>query len=483
MSTKKGYKGIETRSIDYVPPNERYGHPSNQFTLWYGVELNAMVLGTGAYLPLLGFNMAWSIVAIIGGLLIGGIFFAFHSAQGPHLGIPQMIQSRAQFGVIGAILPLILACIIFAGYYTSTLNYGAEAIATPFHIPKMSGLLIAAIGTVIICVYGYELIHKAQKVASVLGTIVFAALTYSLFKNPLPPEQWSLAPMDLGTFLLGMSVFITFLVIGAPYVADYSRYLPENTSIKSSFLYTYGGAVIGTGWVGCIGAYISILRPDLSDNVTGITLSYWPLGLTPLVFGIFLLTAVCSCTVSMYGTFMAVVTTLAPFTSVKGSKKSKILIMSCVAILGVTLNTYFTNMVVAWATLLTILLYFMIPWTSINLVDYYFVRKGNYSLPDIFDVNGIYGRVNKSAMITYFTTIIIQIPFMYTTVFEGPLAVYMNGADLAWLVGGVLSAVMFYVLNLDLAKAHSWKDSGMKVNHDEFVAEMEKRGLGMTGKK
>ena len=30
--------------------------------------------------------------------LIGTLFMAFHASQGPQLGLPQMIQSRGQFG-------------------------------------------------------------------------------------------------------------------------------------------------------------------------------------------------------------------------------------------------------------------------------------------------------------------------------------------------------------------------------------------------
>jgi NCS1 family nucleobase:cation symporter-1 len=37
------------------------------------------------------------------GSVIGALFMAFHSAQGPKLGLPQMIQSRPQFGYYGSL--------------------------------------------------------------------------------------------------------------------------------------------------------------------------------------------------------------------------------------------------------------------------------------------------------------------------------------------------------------------------------------------
>ena len=38
------------------------------------------------------------------------------------------------------------------------------------------------------------------------------------------------------------------------------------------------------------------------------------------------------------------------------------------------------------------MLYLFIPWTAVNLVDYYVVRRGHYAIAEIFNPHGIYGR-------------------------------------------------------------------------------------------
>jgi hypothetical protein len=50
------------------------------------------------------------------GAVIGTLFMAFHSAQGPKLGLPQMIQSRPQFGYVGALLVWAFAYLQYAGF-------------------------------------------------------------------------------------------------------------------------------------------------------------------------------------------------------------------------------------------------------------------------------------------------------------------------------------------------------------------------------
>jgi len=62
------------------------------------MQVTALIIGALGVLA--GLNVFWGIAAALLGSAIGTIFMAAHSAQGPQLGIPQMIQSRAQFGVL-----------------------------------------------------------------------------------------------------------------------------------------------------------------------------------------------------------------------------------------------------------------------------------------------------------------------------------------------------------------------------------------------
>ena len=65
-------------------------------------------------------NGLWTSVAGIAGILFGAMFMAAHAAQGPTLGLPQMIQSRAQFGYTGVIVPLVATTLTFVGFNVVT---------------------------------------------------------------------------------------------------------------------------------------------------------------------------------------------------------------------------------------------------------------------------------------------------------------------------------------------------------------------------
>jgi len=65
-------------------------------------------------------------LAVLFGCAFGTFFMAFHSTQGPQLGLPQMIQSRPQFGYVGALLVWGLALIAYIGFNASTRSCGAD---------------------------------------------------------------------------------------------------------------------------------------------------------------------------------------------------------------------------------------------------------------------------------------------------------------------------------------------------------------------
>ena len=112
--------GIELRSIDYVPERERHGHVRHLGAIWFVANIGLTSMATGVTALSLGAGLSWTIIATIIGSLFGTFFMAFHSAQGPQLGLPQLVQSRPQFGYRGAAVTVwVFALINYLAYNTS----------------------------------------------------------------------------------------------------------------------------------------------------------------------------------------------------------------------------------------------------------------------------------------------------------------------------------------------------------------------------
>src|SRR5271170_3484951 len=107
---------IERHSIDYVRSGERHGRVRDQGVFWFTANFSFMSISVGFVGPAMGLSLGWTIVAATLGLIVGTLFVAFHATQGPIMGLPQMIQSRAQFGYRGVVVPLSATLVNFIGF-------------------------------------------------------------------------------------------------------------------------------------------------------------------------------------------------------------------------------------------------------------------------------------------------------------------------------------------------------------------------------
>lgn len=191
---------VEQRTIDIIPHDERHGRPRDLFTIWFGSNILPLTIVTGALGPAaFGLDFWWSIIAIVVGNLGGGLFMALHSVQGPKLGVPQMIQSRGQFGSIGAVLVVLVAVIMYVGFFASNLYLSGEAInaAIPSVSTNTGQVLSALIGFAIV-VFGYKMIHGLNKIATiVLGIAMIVGILWIPISG-VPADFFTRGSFDMG---------------------------------------------------------------------------------------------------------------------------------------------------------------------------------------------------------------------------------------------------------------------------------------------
>ncbi|WDL99084.1 purine-cytosine permease family protein [Alicyclobacillus sp. ALC3] len=438
---------VEKRSIDFIPDEERHGKPSSLFNIWFSGNMQLTPVMTGAALLALGLNVFWAVVVVIVGNIIGGLFMATHSAQGPKLGIPQMIQSRAQFGVIGAILPLILVMVMYIGsvYYSGLL--GAQAIHSALHgVPVWLAMIVLNGITLIVTTYGYDVIHAVEKYFAVIFALFFLFITVEAFRMPFPAHSWSPSGLKFGPFMMAMSICVSWLLTYAPYVADYSRYLPRNTSTKATFGWTYAGGVLGTAWPMLVGVLLIATAAKFGQDPTGVLAKMVGPSIAPILYFVIVLGILGVNVLNLYCAFMATVTTIEPFTKLKVTPTKRLVLLAIIDAVATWIGIQGQgSLITIIGDFMLMLQYIMVPWSAINLVDFYLLRKGNYSIKDIFDLNGRYGRFNWTAIGAYLLTIAAQIPFVNIAgIYEGPISTALGHADVAWIIALLLPSTIYY---------------------------------------
>jgi NCS1 family nucleobase:cation symporter-1 len=446
-------QSVEQRTVEFIPPSERHGKVSSLLTVWFSANMNMTSVVAGMLPVIFGLDIKWAIIAILVGNLVGTVFMAYHSAQGPKLGIPQMIQSRAQFGFFGAIVPLLLVVLMYIGFFSLGAVLGGGAVASLIHVPTNLGIVIMNVICLAAVIFGYDLVHKLEKYAAYVFTAVFAAITIKLLTMGGPgPQEYTIT---VATFLLGVSIPATWQIAYAPYVADYSRYLPESTSTSKSFWYTYIGSFVGASWCMILGALATWIAGDAATgNASGYFGGLLGGGFRWLILLTIMLGILGINTLNLYGPFMVSMTVLTSFKTFKarGSILRFVITTACCVIGTVVAIVIKNNLAASFENFLIFILYLLVPWTAINLVDFYLVRKGRYSIPDIFNPKGMYLRANLRTLLIYGITLAIEIPFMSLVFYTGPIAPKLGGTDIAWIVGLIVPAILYYVLTPDLRR-------------------------------
>src|ERR1700683_2637795 len=152
---------LELRTIEPIPLDQRHGTARDLFPVWFVSNLMLLTIVTGGLaVTVFALPFAWAAAALIVGNLVGAVFMALHAAQGPRLGVPQMIQTRGQFGSLGSLLVVGIVLIMYVGFLASNLVLGGEAIAniTP-GLTDTPGIVFVAVVGVIGAIFGHDLIH------------------------------------------------------------------------------------------------------------------------------------------------------------------------------------------------------------------------------------------------------------------------------------------------------------------------------------
>src|SRR5580658_6140490 len=202
---------LERHGIDYIPPNERHGKPYTLFTFWAASNVQILAVSVGVLAVVaFGLSLPWAIFSIIVGNALGGLYMALHSVQGPRLGLPQMMQSRAQFGMNGTALPNLIVVLMYIGYFTSSAILGGQAVASLLHVTTAEGIIIVNAFVLLITAFGYDMFHLYNRVLTYVSTLAFVAILIKLCT--LLPAHTPAGDNSAGNILLAISVFVAWQV-------------------------------------------------------------------------------------------------------------------------------------------------------------------------------------------------------------------------------------------------------------------------------
>lgn len=396
----------ELNDINFIGESERRGKASDLFWPWAGANVSLLALSYGAFF--LGFGISFwqatiaAVIGTVGSFTLVGV----SSLAGKRSSAPTMTLSRAAFGVKGNAVPGLLSYLVFVGWETVLVSLATLATGTVLeratsldrNISLILGFLIAASLTIFGGVLGHSVIMKLQR--WITGITVVATVAYLVLT--LDEVNWdAVFAIKAGTTagLIGAIIFaITGIGLGwVNSAADYSRYLPRDTSGRAVFSWTVFGASTVPIVLVIYGSALSGSSKELSDAI-----AMDPIGalteLLPTWFLIpFALVAILGLVggaiLDLYSSGLTLISI-----GVKVKRPVAAAIDGTIMLFGTIYIVWFaTDFFAPFQGFLITLGVPVAVWSAIFVADVV-LRKRDYAEADLFIETGRYGRVNPVAI-------------------------------------------------------------------------------------
>ncbi len=410
---------VEPYGVEKVPDPERHGTAKSQFTLWLGSNLTIADFALGFFPISLGLSWGWTILALVVGNLLGAWALGAASAMGPEAGLPQLMISRLVFGSFGGRLPALLNYVSTIGWFSVNNILGSFGLQVLFpHLPfwLASGLLVIVQGC--LAIFGHNLIHVYERLMSVVLGVLFLIVSIILltehrlgtYHSTIHGEPW--AP-----FALVVAAALSYLGSWAPYAADYSRYLPSNTRPQSVRRWSFWGGFLASLWLELVGAGVAMVAGASANPIAALHQVSGAFGVLAVVA--IILGGTAADALNLYSNALA-----AGALNIRWPRWTLAVIASLIGLalswLGSgSFESYYDNF-------LLLLGYWLTPWLGVMVVAWY-RRRQNPLTPR--------PGVVWPALVSFLIGFLISIPFMSSTLYTGPIAQSLHGADLTFYVG------------------------------------------------
>jgi nucleobase:cation symporter-1, NCS1 family len=444
---RSGDLALESQGMSPIPADARYGSVYRMFTVWFtpNMELSGVFAGTLAALLGLGF---WpGLLAIILGTVIGSVPVALLCAWGPQTGTAQVPLARLPFGKT-IVLPAAVQWLSSIAWDALVGLFGGEAAALLLGIPFWAGAALVLATEGLVSVYGYEFVHRLQSWGSTILIILFVLLTVRIF------QHHTMLPVDkvhgealVGAFVLMTTIALSQGISWATYASDYSRYLESSSSRSAIFWLTLGGLTASYVWVETIGlGAASVLGNQTVAGVRSLmgggTLGV--LALIAVAFG-----AVTSNSMNDYTGSLAF--------QALGVRLRRPVTAALVAVLAFAaiLWMHAADTAGRFENILLFVGYWIAPFCAIVMIDWH-DHKDRYE-PSLLRAALSFRdlRAGWPALAAFVLAFAAMVPFMNTSIIEGPVAATLHGADIAFYVGFLTAGSLYYWLRPERSGAES----------------------------
>ncbi len=444
-SAQASSTAIETNDILPIPSGERHGKPWHLFTVWSSPNLEFATIFIGALAVFAGLNVWQAILAVALGNALAAVTHGWFSSWGPRHGVPQMVLGRTAFGLRGNAIPATTSTLVAGiGWFAVNTTSGAFALTSLTNLPVAVSVTIIILVQVVAAFIGHNFIQKFERYAFFYLAVVFAIVSFVII---------SMGKFDVsvgtdfkwGAFSVGVALAYGYTQGWTPFAADFTRYLPGNSSPKAVGLAAGLGNFTATTLLMSVGAiaWSGVVGEGLPTSAFTAVLPGWLAVLT--LVGI----AVGSVSANVLNIYSGTMSFIAAGVKL-GFKTRRAIMVVLAGVIGGGLS-YFAvedNFRFLFELFLLTVGYWLAPWVAILVVDR-LLRKGQ-------DIDKLVKEETKHSniagpitfvLVTVVSVLLFAKAEMPTVQFYGALTgPGAENGDWTAVVGFVSAAVIYFLL-------------------------------------
>jgi nucleobase:cation symporter-1, NCS1 family len=388
---------------------------------------------TGALAIVLGLGFWLGLLAMVIGTVLGSLVVGYLSTWGPRTGTGQLPNSRMAFGG-GVVLPAALQWLSSIAWDALVGLFGGEALAVLLGVPFWAAVLVVLSVQGAVGFFGYEVIHRLQAVLTVVLFTTFVVFAVKLIGGHEIVTPASVSGTDLvGAFVLEVTIAFSLTVSWASYAADFSRYLPADSSRARVFGFTFAGIVLAYIFVQGIGiAAGDVVSEHTAEGVRSV-MGGGLLGGLALV--IIALASIGSGVMNDYSGSLALQTI-----GVRVRRPVSAVIVTMLAF-ALILWLHAADTATRFQDVLLLVSYWIPAFVAVVVIDWLLRIGGRTSINPAEEPT--HRRDAVAAIIFFVLAYAAAIPFMNTTLIEGPVARAWHGADIAYFVNLLVAALLY----------------------------------------
>jgi NCS1 family nucleobase:cation symporter-1 len=411
----------------------------------------------GALAITVGLNLWLAFLACAVGSLVY-VVIAFGSVATVRAGLPVSILARGAFGLKGNWSNAFLSWVASVVFEVINTVFGVEAVVALFKVlgwsePGGSGKLLAVVLQLVLCGGVAILGHATMVWFQRMFAVVISAALLLVIGFTLPQVNWAHAGLPhvplttttvLAAFLAATAIIasnpLSFLFNGP----DWVRYLPSKTSGRAIFACVFRASFLPSVLLTMMGAYCATLG-DMSDPVAGLKpfIPGW-------LFMVYIIAVIGGSLANNVPTYYSSGLTLQAL----GLNVHRYMAIALDVIVSTLIALYVIfvqDFTTALNDFIALLIMWVGPFGGVWIADAY-LRRG------LYDGLAIHGRgafaarywgwhgLNVNGYIALGVGMLVSALTMRSPLYDGPIARALGGADLSWVLGFPLSALMYVAL-------------------------------------